>query len=101
METINSIEELKQLAKGEKFYVVTDRCNGYWVVDIHPKTDFYLVTIWDANYSTPKCFSRNDFVTGNVFLKGKYNGKEVGQIMINNLMEQSERIKEIYIKEGS
>lgn len=98
MTPINSIEELKQLAIGEKFYVISEgNIRSYLLTALHPKIENIVVTIWDADYTTAKIFSKTSFNANNVFLQGSYNLAIVGNIMIAQLERRAESIRRIYI----
>lgn len=101
MEWIKTFEELNSLAKNEKFFVFRGgNIFGYYYAGLNPYTNKLAMAVSDANVKTVECFSGDDFHTKQVIMKGKYDSKEAGEIMICQLQERIESIKKIYLKKA-
>ncbi len=100
MQQIKSIEDLLSMNAGEKFFVVSSgNSRSYNYIGPHHYPKAGIVAIWDADYTQAFTFSEKAFgaTTNTVFLKGKYHGKQIGEIMIAQLQDKIDSIQRIYV----
>jgi hypothetical protein len=101
MKIIESLDEIRNLEIGEKFYVV---CQGefscFLFAGLNPMTNEPM-GINNANYSKVECFSAGMFLNRDYkcCMIGEYVSNEIGQIMLDQLTRRIESIKSIYLKQ--
>ncbi len=100
MKRIENLEQLKQLGVKEKFYVLDEgRVKKYIFCSLNPVAD-NVVAIPDYDYAAAVTFGKMQFDYGKrVFLQGEYVSAEVGQVMIDQMNERIDSVKEIWMKE--
>jgi len=102
MKKIETFDELITLKLNDRFYFVSG-CHHcmYIFVGVNPAWGKSIIAIPSYNHLTAKVFSGTDFNNQNAFLIGKYNSKDIGNVMVKYLENEIETISQIYLKEDS
>lgn len=101
MKIIESLDEIRNLKIGDKFYVVSQGdISCFSFAGLNPKTNEPM-GINDAKYSKVECFSAGMFLNRDYkcCMIGEYVSNEIGQVMLEQLTRQIESIKSIYLKQ--
>ena len=102
MKIIQNIDELKLLNSKEIFYVAhKGYLSQYYFCCIHPLHNNLIVAICGARHTDLKSFGRFAFNSETTFIVGKYNSKEVGKILKNQLESAIQDIKQVYLSEST
>ena len=100
MEKIKNLDELKQLAVGEKFYVVKGGNNVcYFFAGNHPKEKSLVIAVPTYCYMDAVVFGERLFNDKSAVLKGQYVSEEIGVEMIAQYRDKIQAIEEIYLKQ--
>lgn len=97
---ITNIEFFDELKPWDKFYVITGgKIKAYRFACKHPYIKERIIVVNDHSY-TETCSLFIDLEDKDKVFLSNYNSYEVGEIMINQLEDRIESIKEVYIEES-
>ncbi len=97
MKKIETIEQLKELKKGEKFFLIQKGdIQFYTYVCENPMFSDSAIALRNSS-SNPETIYKSFFERG-IILSGVHDSEIVGQYMIAQLEKEIQNIKEVYIK---
>lgn len=97
---ITNEKEFDELKPWDKLFVISSgSIKSYRFACKHPKIKNRIILVNDNDYTQTTCISTELNDTSRVFLSS-YNSYEVGCIMIDQLEQKIEHVKEVYIEEA-
>lgn len=98
MRQLETFEELASLEEGTVVYnVFNGNSRKYWVLKYLEKWDrLYLIEGGDVGLT--KSLYKSHSLAG-VWITGDYNSSEVGGFILNQLLDNIDSVKRIYLKE--
>ena len=92
---IITFEELQQLNTGDRFGAIKKGdYYPYIFASLHPLKLNIVIAIDSGKYTNAVTFGKYD---SSIFVSGKYDSEFIGKIIINQLNEEIEIVKNVYV----